>query len=84
MGVINAGTAVGAVLAPPAIAAIIAGAGLRWVFVAAGLVGLIWSACWLSMVGEATAQNDGEPVPWLPLLGRKEIWSLTQLPHFEE
>ena len=32
MGVINAGTAVGAVLAPPLIAAIIAMSGWRWVF----------------------------------------------------
>jgi ACS family hexuronate transporter-like MFS transporter len=47
MGVINAGTAVGAVVAPPAIAAIIALAGWRWVFLAVGVVGLVWTVWWL-------------------------------------
>ena len=40
MGLINAGTAVGAVVAPPAIAAIITYGHWRWVFVACGAVGL--------------------------------------------
>jgi MFS transporter, ACS family, hexuronate transporter len=47
MGIINAGTAVGAVVAPPAIALIIETAGWRWVFVAAGAVGLLWTVWWL-------------------------------------
>ena len=36
MGLVNAGTAVGAVIAPPAIAAILLHASWRWVFVACG------------------------------------------------
>ncbi|MGH9162404.1 MAG: MFS transporter [Vicinamibacteraceae bacterium] len=47
MGIINAGTAVGAVVAPPAIAAIIALAGWRWVFLVVGVVGVAWTAWWL-------------------------------------
>jgi len=47
MGIINAGTAVGAVVAPPAIALIIESAGWRWVFIAAGAVGLLWTLWWL-------------------------------------
>ncbi|HEY6403371.1 MAG TPA: MFS transporter [Blastocatellia bacterium] len=47
MGVINAGTAVGAVVAPPAIAAIIQYLGWRWVFFLSGGVGLLWSFWWL-------------------------------------
>jgi len=47
MGIINAGTAVGAVVAPPAIALIIETAGWRWVFVVAGAVGLLWTVWWL-------------------------------------
>ena len=47
MGMINAGTAVGAVVAPPAIAAIIGVGGWRWVFFAAGATGLIWSIWWM-------------------------------------
>jgi len=46
MGIINAGTAVGAVIAPPAIAAIIAAGGWRWVFFAAGASGLLWTLWW--------------------------------------
>ena len=47
MGIINAGTAVGAVVAPPAIALIIGAAGWRWVFFVVGAVGLAWTVWWL-------------------------------------
>src|SRR5262249_20693510 len=47
MGVINAGTAVGAVIAPPAIAAVIQHLGWRWVFFLCGAAGLLWSLWWL-------------------------------------
>src|SRR5581483_1804127 len=47
MGIINAGTAVGAVAAPPAIATIILLASWRWVFVAVGALGLLWTLAWL-------------------------------------
>ena len=46
MGIVNAGTAVGAVVAPPAIAAIILYGNWRLVFVACGLVGLLWAVWW--------------------------------------
>lgn len=46
MGIINAGTAVGAVVAPPAIAAIIISASWRWVFLAVGVLGLLWVLVW--------------------------------------
>jgi MFS transporter, ACS family, hexuronate transporter len=47
MGIINAGTAVGAVIAPPAIAAIITGLDWRWVFYLAGACGLLWTVWWM-------------------------------------
>ena len=47
MGMINAGTAVGAVVAPPAIAAMIQYLGWRWVFFLCGAAGLLWSLWWL-------------------------------------
>ena len=47
MGIINAGTAVGAVIAPPALAAVIENLGWRWVFFLCGAAGLLWSAWWL-------------------------------------
>lgn len=46
MGIINAGTAVGAVIAPPAIALIIEQLGWRWVFFLCGAVGLLWTWWW--------------------------------------
>ena len=47
MGIINAGTAVGAVVAPPAIAAILGVASWRWVFFATGATGLVWTIWWM-------------------------------------
>ena len=47
MGVINAGTAVGAVVAPPALAAVIQNLGWRWIFFLCGAAGLLWSVWWL-------------------------------------
>jgi ACS family hexuronate transporter-like MFS transporter len=46
MGIINAGTAVGAVIAPPAIALVIATLNWRWVFFLSGAVGLLWTLWW--------------------------------------
>jgi ACS family hexuronate transporter-like MFS transporter len=46
MGIINAGTAVGSVLAPPLIGVVILVSGWRTVFFAAGAVGLAWVVWW--------------------------------------
>ena len=46
MGIINAGTAVGSVLAPPLIGIILLTAGWRMVFLAAGAVGFAWVVWW--------------------------------------
>lgn len=56
MGLVNAGTAVGAVVAPPAIAAILTVSSWRAVFVACGGVGLLWSLWWArAMPAQPTA-----------------------------
>ncbi len=47
VGIINAGTAVGSVLAPPLIGFILLRSGWRAVFVAAGSVGLVWVVWWM-------------------------------------
>lgn len=47
MGLINAGTSVGAVVAPPLIALVLVMSHWRVVFVLAGAVGLAWTAWWL-------------------------------------
>jgi MFS transporter, ACS family, hexuronate transporter len=46
MGIVNAGTAVGAVVAPPLIALILLYAHWRWIFFLTGAIGLLWTAWW--------------------------------------
>lgn len=46
MGIINAGTAVGALLAPPLIALALAFANWRWIFFLTGSIGLLWTLWW--------------------------------------
>ncbi len=48
-GIFNAGSSVGAVIAPPLIAAIIAVANWRWTFIISGLLGLVWVIVWLQI-----------------------------------
>ncbi len=48
MGIINAGTAVGAVIAPPLIALILGYSNWRWIFVVTGGLGLLWTWWWIS------------------------------------
>ncbi len=46
MGIINAGTAVGMVVAPPLIALVLEAADWRWVFTLTGALGLLWTLFW--------------------------------------
>jgi ACS family hexuronate transporter-like MFS transporter len=46
MGIINSGSAVGAVVAPPLIALILFYANWRWIFFFTGALGLLWTAWW--------------------------------------
>jgi MFS transporter, ACS family, hexuronate transporter len=47
MGIINAGTAVGGVIAPPLIAVIVSYLSWRWIFLVTGAAGLAWTLWWL-------------------------------------
>jgi MFS transporter, ACS family, aldohexuronate transporter len=79
MGIINAGTAVGAVVAPPAIALILAVASWRWVFVATGAVGFAWAAWWAASSSTPAADASGPSGPavsWTRLLAFREVWGL--------
>src|SRR5262245_49430726 len=89
MGIVNAGTAVGAVIAPPAIALIITYGNWRWVFVACGLAGLIWAIWWraaypsqggdpgLASSSAGSAKADGYAAPsWLQLLSYRQVQGL--------
>src|SRR5580700_3677107 len=46
MGIINAGTSVGAVVAPPLIALVLLYSNWRWIFVVTALLGVLWAAWW--------------------------------------
>jgi MFS transporter, ACS family, hexuronate transporter len=46
MGIINAGTAVGGVVAQPLIAIILSFMGWRWIFVITGCIGMLWTVWW--------------------------------------
>jgi ACS family hexuronate transporter-like MFS transporter len=77
MGMINAGTSLGAVIAPPAIALVIGLYGWRWVFFLTGAIGLIWTWAWLRMYSTpAQAQVTEAGVPWLHLFRFREVWGL--------
>jgi MFS transporter, ACS family, aldohexuronate transporter len=82
MGIVNAGTAVGAVVAPPAIAAILTHGSWRWIFVAFGAVGLLWSLWWASTSDPVTSDpSTSDPVtsdraPWSSLLRHREVLGL--------
>jgi len=57
MGIINAGTAVGSVLAPPLIGIILLTAGWRMVFFAAGAIGFAW-VIWWSVVYRGNSETS--------------------------
>lgn len=83
MGLVNAGTAVGAVIAPPAIAAIVVHGSWRWVFVACGAAGLAWAAVWFMAYAPtastplpSTSALDVTPPPWTRLLESRAVWGL--------
>jgi MFS transporter, ACS family, hexuronate transporter len=83
MGIINAGTAVGAVVAPPLIAGILLIASWRWIFVAAGLLGLAWIGVWNTryfssrqVMLDAQSPEVSSQIPWFKLLSIRETWGL--------
>jgi ACS family hexuronate transporter-like MFS transporter len=63
MGVMNAGTALGAVAAPPLIALVLSFANWRWVFFITGSLGLAWTLWW---------RRDYFPPSQHPRLGERE------------
>jgi MFS transporter, ACS family, aldohexuronate transporter len=83
MGIVNAGTAVGAVVAPPGIAAILSYGSWRWVFVACGVLGLLWTIWWLREYrqpvdggGVASSARSGHSLSWSQLLTFRQVWGL--------
>jgi ACS family hexuronate transporter-like MFS transporter len=84
MGIINAGTAVGALIAPPLIAVILSFLSWRSIFVISGALGLLWTLWWrLSYFSpeqdsQASGLNASEPanLRWIDLLRVREVWGM--------
>jgi ACS family hexuronate transporter-like MFS transporter len=81
MGIINAGTAIGSVLAPPLIGVVVLTSGWRMVFFVSGAVGLAWVVWWyISYRGNneaSTATLDARvaahELSLLELIGMKKV-----------
>ncbi|MBS1803238.1 MAG: MFS transporter [Acidobacteria bacterium] len=78
VGIINAGTAVGSVLAPPLIGLILMHSGWRMVFYLAGAVGMMWVLWWASAYRESPirAQISIRPSPMGKLLSIRCVQTL--------
>jgi MFS transporter, ACS family, hexuronate transporter len=90
LGIINAGSAVGAVAAPPMITFVLANIGWfglaswRWVFFLTGAIGLLWAAAWWSIYfvpdeRDGAAEGEDLKLPAAPLgelLRFKETWGV--------
>ena len=92
MGIINAGTAVGGIVAPPLIALIVSYLSWRWVFVVTGAAGLLWTTWWLRSYTSAGREESGsnkttglpanndanglDSIRWIDLLKIREAWGL--------
>jgi ACS family hexuronate transporter-like MFS transporter len=89
MGIINGGTAVGAVAAPPLIAGILEIASWRWIFFTTGAIGVLWTVWWrISYFVPEVLEDQDEPSPsqskppsWFSLVCFRETWGLV-LPKF--
>jgi len=78
MGIINAGTSAGAVVAPPLIAITLATLNWRWVFFLSGAAGLAWAIWWLwdySPPGNAEVPT-GPGISWIGLFRFPQVWGL--------
>ncbi len=90
-GLLNAGTNVGAIIAPLAVPWITGHWGWPWAFYLTGFVGLIWLAFWLPMYHRpqehpkltkveldyimSDAAETNTKIPWLKLLPHRQTWA---------
>lgn len=85
MGIINAGTSVGAVAAPPLIVLILLHASWRWIFVITGAFGLLWTIAWtlfrfdrgrVSNHPDTAERSSALELRWRELFRIRETWGL--------
>lgn len=78
MGIVNAGTAVGSVAAPPLIGLILLTGSWRYVFFFAGALGLTWALGWLAMYrlpakSEIQSVTTTVTISWLSLFSSVKV-----------
>jgi len=81
MGIINAGTAVGSVLAPPLIGIVLLTSGWRMVFFASGAIGLAWVVWWwasykgsnLASIATLDARLVAQQLSFMDILGMRRV-----------
>jgi Sugar phosphate permease len=75
VAIFSAGSALGAIIAPPTIALVAAAYGWRAVFVILGAAGLVWLALWMLIYREPTVQtvDAGEPASVRALLSNRGV-----------
>jgi ACS family hexuronate transporter-like MFS transporter len=82
MGIINAGTAIGMIVAPPLIALVLSFASWRWIFFVTGALGLLWTLWWrrayFAPEERTSSGNDAtEPsIGWLELFRFRQTWGV--------
>jgi MFS transporter, ACS family, hexuronate transporter len=90
-GIFNAGSNVGAVVAPIVVPWITISYGWQWAFIATGAIGFIWIVFWallydkpehhkkLKAEERAYIQNDPadpeEIIPWIKLMKHRQVWA---------
>jgi ACS family hexuronate transporter-like MFS transporter len=60
-GIFNAGSNVGAIVAPLMVPAIALAFGWQWAFIATGALGFVWLVFWLAIYRSPAFPWDGEP-----------------------
>ena len=88
-GIFNAGTNIGAVVAPLSVPWITIHYGWRWAFLATGALGFVWVVLWLVVYGWAERRvHRGElggiidrpeavrGTSWAQLLTRRQVWAI--------
>ncbi|HEX5181516.1 MAG TPA: MFS transporter [Allosphingosinicella sp.] len=90
-GIFNAGSNIGAIVAPWIVPAITLAYGWRAAFVVTGVGSLVWLAAWIALYRrpreskqlsaaelayiESDPADPAAKVPWLRLIGRRETWA---------
>jgi ACS family hexuronate transporter-like MFS transporter len=91
-GLFNAGSNLGAIVAPAVVPIITLAYGWPWAFVLTGAIGFVWLVAWLGLYAtpenhprlspqeRAHIRSDDEepttPIPWLTLLGQRQAWAV--------